>query len=184
MKRHYYISDDLDDLESIEVELEQHGVTTPQVHVLSRDDVGVEEHNLNKVPSLMKKDVVHSTSVAAFFGFLCGVLVLFVAKYTGITETVGWAPFIFLAVVVMGFITWEGGMWGIQETNIHFKRFEQALAEGKHVLFVEVKKDQEAILSRVVSKHYKLLHAGIEDSPNGPLISAENSAHNFVKWAP
>lgn len=184
MRRHYYISDDLDDLESIEMELEQQGVTKPQVHVLSRDDAGVKEHNLNKVPSLMKKDVVHSTCIAAFFGFLCGVLVLFVAQYTGITETVGWAPFIFLAVVVMGFITWEGGMWGIQEPNIHFKRFEQILAEGKHVLFVEVKKDQEAILSSVTGRHYKLLRAGTEDSPNGLLISAENSAHHFVKWAP
>lgn len=184
MRRYYYISDDLDDLESIEVELEQQGITTPQVHVLSKDDVGVKEHNLNKVPSLMKKDIVHSTSIAALFGFLCGVLVLFVAKYTGITETVGWAPFIFLAVVVVGFITWEGGMWGIQEPNIHFKRFEQTLAEGKHVLFVEVKKDQENILKSVVDRHYNLLHAGTENSSNGFLISAENSAHNFVKWAP
>jgi len=184
MRRHYYISDDLDDLESIERELEENGVTTPQIHVLSKDDAGVEEHHLNHVPSFMKKDVVHSTSIAAMFGFLCAVLVLCVAEYSGVTETVGWTPFILLAVIVMSFITWEGGMWGIQEPNIHFKRFEKTLAEGKHVLYVEVNKSQEGLLWSVIDRHHKLLRAGIEDSSNGLLIGAENSAHSFTKWAP
>jgi len=184
MRRHYYISDDLDDLESIEVELEENGVTTAQIHVLSKDDFGVETHHLHHVPSFMKKDVVHSTMIAALFGFLCGALVLFVAQYTGVTNTLGWVPFIFLAVVVMGFITWEGGMWGIQEPNIHFKRFDQALFEGKHVLYVEVKKDQAALLGAIIEGHPKLLKAGVEESSTGLLIDAENSAKDFVKWAP
>ena len=44
MRRHYYISDDLDDLKSIETELESNGITTPQIHVLSRDDAGLQAH--------------------------------------------------------------------------------------------------------------------------------------------
>ena len=184
MRRHYYISDDLDDLESIEQELESRGVTTPQIHVLSKDDLGVQEHHLHEVPSIMKKDVVHSTSIAAMFGFVCAVVVLCVAEFTGVTKTVGWIPFIFLAVVVMGFITWEGGMWGIQEPNIHFKRFQKALNEGKHVLYVEVTKDQEALFASVIEKHPKLLDAGKEDTATGLLISAENGIHRFSKWAP
>lgn len=118
MRRHYYISDDLNDLESIETELESHGITTPQIHVLSRDDAGLQKHGLHRVPSFMKKDVVHSTSIAALFGFLCAVLVLSVAQFSGVTQTVGWIPFIFLAVVVMALITWEGGMWGIRKSVV------------------------------------------------------------------
>ena len=184
MRRHYYISDDLDDLESIEIELENRGITTPQIHVLSRDDAGLEAHDLNRVPSLMKKDVVHSTVIAGLFGFLCAVLVLSVAQFSGITQTVGWLPFIFLAIVVMALITWEGGMWGIHKPNIHFKRFQQALDEGQHVLYVEVNKKQEVILMSVINRHLKLKPAGIEDSSNELLIGAENGAHHFVKWAP
>ncbi|MDX2464364.1 MAG: NAD/FAD-utilizing enzyme [Porticoccus sp.] len=184
MRRHYYISDDLDDLESIERELESQGLTTPQIHVLSRDDKGVQEHHLNKVNSFMKNDVVHSTTIAALFGFLCAVLVLAVAQFSGVTETVGWIPFIFFAVVVMGIITWEGGMWGIQEPNVHFKRFQKALKSGKHILYVEVKKDQEAILTAVTDNHPRLLAAGVEDVATGLLISTENGARYFVKWAP
>jgi len=184
MRRHYYISNDLDDLESIENELESSGITTPQIHVLSRDDMGVQAHHLHEVPSFMKKDIVHSTSIAALFGVLGAVLVVSVAHFSGVTETVGWVPFIFLAVVVMGLITWEGGMWGIQKPNIHFKRFEKALDAGMHVLYVEVNKDQEALLKSITDKHPRLQVAGIEKSATGLLIKAENGVHHFAKWAP
>ena len=184
MRRHYYISNDLDDLESIENELERSGITTPQIHVLSRDDMGVQQHHLHEVPSFMKKDIVHSTSIAALFGILGAVLVVSVAHFSGVTETVGWMPFIFLAVVVMGLITWEGGMWGIQRLNIHFKRFEKVLNAGNHVLYVEVKKDQEAVLTSVTDRHPRLQAAGTEDAATGLLIGMENGAHHFAKWAP
>jgi len=56
MKRHYYISDDLDDLEVVERDLEAAGVTTPQIHVLSEDDAGLDAHHLHKVEAVLKRD--------------------------------------------------------------------------------------------------------------------------------
>ena len=35
MRRHYFISDNLDDLEVFEEQLEAAGISTPQIHVLS-----------------------------------------------------------------------------------------------------------------------------------------------------
>ncbi len=185
MKRYYFISDDLDDLSSIEKELEDRGISTPQIHVLSLDDAGLQRHHLNDVAPLMRKDVFRTTGKAAIFGFLSAVLVIFFAVFSGATETIGWVPFVLLALIVMGLITWEGGMWGIQEPNIHFKRFQEALNNGKHVLYVEVSKGkQETLLKDVTSRHQKLQAAGWEPSSNNLLIGAENSAHRFAKWAP
>ena len=65
MKRHYFISDDLDDLEIIEAQLEDNGISTPQIHVLSESDGDVESHHLHDVNSLMKQDVLHSWEVGA-----------------------------------------------------------------------------------------------------------------------
>ena len=42
MKRFYYISDDLDDLEQIEHDLEAGGIARPQIYLLSNDDVGLD----------------------------------------------------------------------------------------------------------------------------------------------
>ena len=51
MNRHYYISDNLDELERVEQELEAQGISTEQIHVLSERDAEVEHHQLHDVPS-------------------------------------------------------------------------------------------------------------------------------------
>ena len=87
MKRHYYISDDLDDLEVIEQQLEAAGVSTPQIHVLSKDDSGVQLHHLHQVEPVLKKDVVKGTWLGAVVGVIAAIAVLILAWKTGLTET-------------------------------------------------------------------------------------------------
>ena len=75
MKRHFYVSEDLDDLERIEVELETRGVHRPQIHVFSRDDTAVETHDhLHNLESVFKKDVVHGTIVGTWIGIVLAAL--------------------------------------------------------------------------------------------------------------
>ncbi|GBE07934.1 hypothetical protein BMS3Abin11_01051 [bacterium BMS3Abin11] len=45
MKRHYFISDSLDVLDNIEQRLEKRGIVRSQIHVLSGDDAGAENHD-------------------------------------------------------------------------------------------------------------------------------------------
>ena len=146
MLRHYFISDSLDDLEVFEEQLEAAGVSSSQIHVLSRADAEVEHHHhLHEVQSFMKNDIVHSTIRGAVVGLVAFVLVLAIAYFAGWTEcAVGWMPFIFLAIVLLGFCAWEGGLLGIQRPNHDFSRFDQALSGGKHVLFVDLEQHQEA----------------------------------------
>ena len=161
MKRHFYISDDLDDLDSIEVELEASGVHTPQIHVFSRDESGVETHaHLHNVESAFKNDIVHGTITGAWIGVAIGALILIFTSYNNWTETYTWMPFIFLSIVVLGFCSWAGGLYGIQEPHRDFERFAPQLREGKHVFVVDVDPEQEEGLSRVVHAHPGLLLAG------------------------
>ena len=173
MLRHYFISDSLDDLEVFEEQLEAAGVSTPQIHVLSRDDAEVQRHShLHAVQSFMKNDVVHSTERGAVVGLVASALVLGVAYAAGWTASVaGWMPFIFLAVVVLGFCTWEGGLFGIQVPNHNFARFEQALKDGKHVFLVDLKPAQEAVLEKVLKLHPQVQLAGTGSSTPHWLIT-------------
>ena len=184
MKRHYYISDDLDDLEIVERDLENAGVTTPQIHVLSEDDAGLEEHHLHQVEAVLKKDVVHGTEMGAVVGVIGAAAVLGIAYMSGITETYTWVPAIFLAIVVLGFCTWEGGLIGIGEPHVDFKRFQDDLHAGKHILFVDVNPDQESILRRVIGEHPKLQDAGEGASTPGWVVGAQNKFAAFMKTAP
>jgi hypothetical protein len=94
-------------------------------------------------------------------GIAACVLVLSVAYFAGWTQTAaGWMPFIFLAVVLLGFCTWEGGFSGIQRPNVNFTRFEQALKDGKHIFFVDLEPSQEVVLEKVLKAHPQVELAG------------------------
>jgi hypothetical protein len=178
MQRHYFISDNLDDLEVFEEQLEAAGISTPQIHVLSRDDAEVEHHHhLHEVQSFMKNDIVHLTMRGAAVGICAFVLVLVVAYIAGWTETAaGWTPVVFLAVVLLGFCTWEGGLLGIQKPNHNFARFEAALRDGKHIFFVDLEPQQEAVLEKVLQSHPKVEQAGTGVSTRHWLIALQQKA--------
>ena len=184
MKRHYYISDDLDDLEVIEQQLEAAGVSTPQIHVLSKDDSGVHLHHLHQVEPVLKKDVVKGTWLGAVVGVIAAIAVLILAWKTGLTETYTWIPAIFLSVIILGFCTWEGGLIGIQEPHTDFKRFQKDLQEGKHILFVDADPEQENILRSVVRAHPKLQDAGEGASTPRWVVTAQNKFARFRQLAP
>ncbi len=76
MRRHYFVSDNLDDLATIERELEAAGITTPQIHILSNDDAGVTLKQLNEVEAVLRKNVVRGTSMGAAVGLACAIAVL------------------------------------------------------------------------------------------------------------
>jgi hypothetical protein len=52
------------------------GNSTPQIHVLSNDDAGVERNQLNQVEAVLKKDVVRGTELGAVVGIAGGALIL------------------------------------------------------------------------------------------------------------
>lgn len=164
MTRHFFISNDLDDLERLEEELERAGVLTPQIHLLTLDDSGAANHrHLHSVTALMRQDLVHSTLIGAGVGAVVAALLLAVAYLASWTQTpAGWLPFFFLAVIALGFFAWEGGLWGIQTPNLHFKRFEKAIQDGRHVFFVDLEPGQEDLAKRCAQRHPGLQAAGMD----------------------
>jgi hypothetical protein len=176
MKRHYFISDDLDDLESIEEELEQRGITKPQIHVLSKDDDAVVRHaHLHNIESVFKQDVVRGTIVGALFGALAAMLVLGIGYLTTLPETYTWIPFYFLAIVMFGFVTWSGGFYGIQTPHRDFRRFQKDLDEGKHVFIVDVEPSQENIINQAKYEHPSLSDAGTGSAtPRWVILGQQN----------
>ncbi len=182
LKRYFFTSDDLDDLERFEEELEEAGLTTPQIHVLTLDDTGADNHHhLHAVTSLMKKDIIHSGLIGAGIGACMAMLVLSVAYLAGWTDTpAGWIPFVFLAVIMFGFFTWEGGLWGIQTPNVHFKQFQELLEEGKHVFFVDVEPEHGPIVNKLLKGHPTVRKAGKARGAPKWVIAGQNRFRKIV----
>jgi hypothetical protein len=187
MNRHYYISDNLEDLERVEIELMEQGIDSPQLHVYSGENTAVdtEAYRLHQVSDFSKRDIVRSGLVGFFIGSIGAVIVLGVFYFMGwTTSLVGWMPAIFLAVIILGFSTWEGGLRGIQEPNNEFKKFQKILSQGKHIFFVDVYVAQEHILNDVVLKHPQLEFVGDGHAAPGWLVHAQSHFLKFIKSMP
>jgi hypothetical protein len=184
MKRHYFIGDDLDVIAMVEKELTAQGIAAEKIHTLSLDDAHAERRQLNDVQSLMKRDVIHAGEIGALIGLVASVLAIVVAHASGVTERIGWWPFVFLAIVLLGFFTWEGGLIGIQSPNSRFRRFEKALRAGEHVFFVDVEEAEEPALRRVIALYEQMRPAGTGSSSPRWLVGLQANARRFLQWAP
>jgi hypothetical protein len=184
MKRHFYISDDLDDLVILEQELDNAGVEKPQFHVLSNNDAGVDTRHLHAVEAVLKSDVVYKTELGFCVGIVAASVILVFANYSGVAEIYTWVPFIFLSIVLLGFCTWEGGFIGTQEIHHDFARFKKTLDAGKHIFFVDVTAAQEDALHAIVSRHPTMIAAGEGTSTPKVAIDAQRVFNRFMRSAP
>jgi hypothetical protein len=187
MKRLYYINDDLNDIATVEQELAEAGIEEAQLHVYSPDGrmASVQNHSLHEVSSFARSDVIRSAIRGCLLGVPIALAGLALAWAMGWTDTqAGWIPFIFLAIVLLGFITWEGGLNGLQITNQVLVRFRPALAAGKHVFFVDARPQQIDSIRRIISWHPGMRAAGEDDSAQGWLVDAQSSARKVIKALP
>lgn len=187
MKRHYYICDNVSDLEKVENQLREAGIESPQLHVYSPETKAaeVDAHEVHEVSDFTKRDVVRSGFIGVGIG-AAGALVVLGSTYAmGWHQSeIGWMPFLFLALVVLGFSTWAGGFRGIQEPNEEFLKFEQALERGKHIFYIDVDSEQEATLSSVVSRFPQLEFAGDGSGAPSWLVHGQTQFQRFIKAMP
>lgn len=187
LKRHFFASNDLADLERFEKKLEQADIVTPQIHVLTLDDTGAANHSqLHEVTPFMKTDVVHSTLLGAVVGIVMAALILLLAYLAGWHETrAGWLPFVYLSVIMLGFFTWQGGLWGIQNPNTRFREFEQLLREGKHLFFVDLEPGRGKIVRALAKKHPGIQSVGIGvGAPHWIVTWQHRLVHFFTETFP
>jgi hypothetical protein len=185
MKRQYYISSDLKDLQLVEQELKSQGISTPQIHVLSENDAEVEKHHLHAIEAVLKQDVVRSMTLGAVVGVIASLLVLLISYLMQWhISAAGWVPFGFLAVVVLGFCTWIGGFIGIQMPNYEFRQFQKLLKKGKHIFFVDITDEQRTILENVIKSHPNLSHAGTGGATPEWVVKSQEKFTSIMKAMP
>lgn len=184
MKRHYFISDSLAEIENSEHLMLEEGIAQQQIHVLSNDKAQVEIHDLHPVADVMKTDVIRQSLWGVLIGAIGAITVLLGASLLGLTDRIGMVPFGFLAVVVLGFCTWEGGFLGFQQQNKRFRRFQEDLRANKHILFVDTDRYDETALRRVLEQCPGLVSAGTGKAMPAWVVNSQRYFDRFIHWAP
>lgn len=164
MKRLFFISSSLDDIDNAEHQLMDAGIKGDRFHLLSSNESAAIARDLHAISSLAKTDLVHWLERGALIGLAAVLVVLLSGYFSGLYQSFTWAPFIFLSIVIFGFSCWEAGFVGIQQKNYKYARFDRELSKGNHVFMVDIEGGEKNYVKNVCEESFHMSPAG-EDSP-------------------
>lgn len=184
MKRYYYISDSLDVLEDLQLDLEGRGVSTERIHVLTEHEVDTRTHHLNQVESVAKRDMIRYGLRGALVGLGASLLILVVALATGLMATVWAVPILFLAAVIFCFCIWEGGLIGAHLPNPDVRRFQNELNQGQHIFYVDVEDGELQAVDQAINARPDVRRAGTGKPEPNSTWRARRWIHNMIRSLP
>lgn len=156
MKHAYYLSNDLDELESVHDELVQMGLKDRYIHVLSEHEAEVEKHHLRNVNDIAKTDMLGFMAKGAACGAILVLIVGAAAYVFDYGQNQLMAPIALASLFLFGFCVWEAGLIGLHKLNHRFKAFEKELHRGEHVLILDYENEQAKTVKNVARAHPKL----------------------------
>ncbi|ADN76241.1 conserved hypothetical protein [Ferrimonas balearica DSM 9799] len=178
MIRHYYLSTSLWELQLVERQLEKQGLSPAQIHVHSRHPTLLRRFHLLPVSSLMLYDLLYYAWRGLQLGAGLAMALLALAFWWGVGE-LGWVPIWMFAALVLGFCTWEGGLIGLQHPHHRIDSFDKAIAQGMHLMMVDVAPGQRHSLDAVVARHPGLMAQGTAEGVPQPMLTFQE---RVMQW--
>lgn len=155
MRKLYYLTDDMFSVEQISRDLHEHGITYWNFCVHSKDEVGLHKRRVHSASYLQQRNVIRHGERGALIGFVVAILAVL---YVMIAEPFGAQTHPLVYVAIFGFITlfgaWVGGLNGLATENQSIAKFHDDVTAGKHLLMIDVKKEQENVVKELMQKNH------------------------------
>ena len=156
MNHAYYLSEDLDELETMHDDLVNSGIPDKHIHVLSEHEADVEQHHMRNMNPFLKTNVLRALTIGAITGLILGLIMMAVPFLFGFEASMGSIPFTLGGLFLLGFATWEGGFLGLQKVHPKFSGIIERLHHGKHLMIVDYHKERSQLLNSIGQIHPKL----------------------------
>ena len=165
MKRLYYLTGTLNSVTQIIDDLHHAGISDWHLHVLSRNEAGLYHRQVHSANLFQKNDVLHSGELGAFTG---GIVGLIVATLLELWNPLNLNPSLPMLVFITGLFTlfgaWSGGLAGVTRENYKTARFHDELKRGRHLIMVDVSKQQEKVVRYHLSQYHPEASMAGEDT--------------------
>lgn len=165
MKRLYYLTDSLESVTQITGDLHQDGITDWHLHVLSRNEAGLYHRKVHSANVFQENDIIHLGEVGAMIG---GAVGLVASTLIGWLQPFGFNPpfpfLLFQAGLFTLFGAWSGGLIGCTKENYKIARFHNDLDNGRHLIMVDVYKQQEKKIRHHLHQYHPEACLAGEDS--------------------
>ena len=165
MKRLYYLTDSLESVSQITDDLHQNGITDWHLHVLSRNEAGLYHRQVHSANVFQENDIIHLGEMGAMIG---GTLGLSFATLGAWLQPFGFDPPFPYILLMTGlftlFGTWCGGLAGCTRENYKITRFHDDLVNGRHLIMVDVYRQQEKTIRHHLQQYHPNAWSAGEDS--------------------
>jgi hypothetical protein len=147
----YYTAPTLDSARHISDDLHAVGVQDFFLHVIAKDEAGLQQRNIPSGNYLETLDLLRDGLIGAAIGFCAGLL--------GAAALKLFAPFgphvpniVYFATVAVAtlFGAWEGGLTGIASENKKLAKFHDDLEAGRCLMLIYAMQEQEAAVVRMM----------------------------------
>ncbi len=151
----YYLAPTLESTHKISDDLHEAGVKDFFVHVISKDESGLQEQHIHSSNYLETLDIVRDGFIGAGIGFIAGLigagLLMFVEPFGPDVPRI---VFVLIIAVATMFGAWEGGLTGIATENSKLKKFHHDIEAGKYLILIYARKEQGAAVRALMrAKH-------------------------------
>lgn len=155
MNCYYYIAPTLESTQQISDDLHGAGLKDFFLHVISKDESGLQQQNIHSGNYLETLDIVRDGFIGAAIGAIAGLigagLLMFFEPFG---PNVPRFVYVAIVVVVTMFGAWEGGLTGIAAKNSKHREFHHDIEAGKYLILVYAKKGQAATVEALMrSRH-------------------------------
>ncbi|MGI9275566.1 MAG: hypothetical protein ACR2PT_12065 [Endozoicomonas sp.] len=155
MKRLYYLTDTLGSVSKISDDLHQDGITDWNIHVLSKDEAGLYHRHVHSAHLFQQNDVIHSGEQGAIIGGLIGLVIALALETQAFFEhSLPLLVLLAIAGLFTLFGAWSGGLAGVTRENYKIQRFHSDLEKGKHLIMVDVLRNQELLIRQQLSQYH------------------------------
>lgn len=169
MKRLFYVTNDLDDAESISDEVHQAGIDDHHFYVLSRDEKGIKTHHLHGSKQFEKTKIISAKKRTWLFivGLIAACLFslpVFTQAFSAI-NTVALAMVLSVGILVLIGVRFMAGSFD----NYFMAMFNERLDAGEVVIIIDVSKQQASEVEHLMDNHPKAQFIADSSNLSSPL---------------
>ena len=157
MKCLYFLTPSLTSTDRVSVDLHDVGVQDFYLHVISRDERGLKQHQIHSSNYFETLDIIRDGFIGSACGFLIGMVgigLLMYFKPFGADFVIPNFVYAMLVGAATLFGAWEGGLLGIDSENKKLAKFHDDLVSGKYLILVYVRKHREAVVRKMMQENH------------------------------
>jgi hypothetical protein len=164
MKCYYYLSPTLAETESVSDDLHKSGVNDWFIHIISKNEAGLNRRHLHSSNYLETMDFLREGLLGAAFGMLAGLIfAALISVFQPFGPDVPLIAYLGMILLLTFFGAWQGGLVGISTENRKLQHFHDDIEAGKYLILVYAYRDQEEKIHAMMSRlHPEAQFVGVD----------------------